>query len=265
MLEINIDVGRFAPLGRDEALKENVDAGWIYGSDAKAIADSTVGGRSPALAENLLLFGKAHHVIDGQEIAGIVELLDEPQFLRDQGAHILRYAVWIAALGQPPGQLLEIGLRSFAGRDRFIRIFVAKLFEIEFDLVHDLNGTGKGLRVGREEARHLRGGLQVPLGIGLKPVACLSDGALLADAHEYVGERFSNGMVIKNVVRRQQRGTRPGREFSQRSKARALVAPVPEARRQIHAAPGRARQHRELVGKCFRQHRWRDDNEDLSL
>ena len=38
VLEIDVDVGGFAPLCRDEALKQNIDPRGIHGGDAKAKA-----------------------------------------------------------------------------------------------------------------------------------------------------------------------------------------------------------------------------------
>ena len=46
VLEIDVDVGRLAPLGRDEALEQEVDAIGIDLGDAEAIADDRVGRRA---------------------------------------------------------------------------------------------------------------------------------------------------------------------------------------------------------------------------
>ena len=53
MLEIDVDVGRLAALGRDEALEQHIDAGRIDGGDAKAEAHRAVGGRAAALAQDV--------------------------------------------------------------------------------------------------------------------------------------------------------------------------------------------------------------------
>ena len=74
MLEIDVDVGRLAPLGRDETLEQHIDAGGINGGDAKAIAHRAVGGRAAPLAQDGVLLGEAHHIVHGEEIARIVEL-----------------------------------------------------------------------------------------------------------------------------------------------------------------------------------------------
>ncbi len=44
MLEIDVDIGRLLPLGRDEALEQEVDLGGIDIGDGEAIADGGVGG-----------------------------------------------------------------------------------------------------------------------------------------------------------------------------------------------------------------------------
>ena len=53
VLEIDVDVRRFFPLRRDEALEQEVDLGRIDIGDAEAIADGGVGRRAAPLAENV--------------------------------------------------------------------------------------------------------------------------------------------------------------------------------------------------------------------
>ena len=52
VLEIDVDVGRLAALGGDEALEQQVDLGRIDAGDAEAEADRAVGGRAAALAQD---------------------------------------------------------------------------------------------------------------------------------------------------------------------------------------------------------------------
>ena len=107
VLEIHVDVGRLAPLGRDEALEQHVDAGGIDGGDAEAIAHRAVGGRAAPLAEDGALLREAHHVVDGEEVARVVELGDERQLLGDQRLDGLGDAFWIVATGKANPQRLE--------------------------------------------------------------------------------------------------------------------------------------------------------------
>jgi hypothetical protein len=58
MLEIDIDVGRFPPLLRNETLEQEVVALGVDGGDAEHIADGAIGGRAAALTKNVLAAGK---------------------------------------------------------------------------------------------------------------------------------------------------------------------------------------------------------------
>ena len=90
VLEIDVDVGRLAALLGDEAGEERVALGRIDRGDAEAEADGAVGGRAAALAEDVLVPGEVDDVVDGQEVAGVVELLDERELLADQGLDLRR-------------------------------------------------------------------------------------------------------------------------------------------------------------------------------
>ena len=81
MLEIDVDVGRLAPLGGDEALEQQVDLGRIDRGDAEAVAHRRIGRRAAALAQDVLAAGEADDVVHGEEIARVVELADQAQFL----------------------------------------------------------------------------------------------------------------------------------------------------------------------------------------
>ncbi len=102
VLEIDIDVGRLAPLRRDEALEQQVGERRVYIGDADAIADGGIGGRAAALAQYALRAGEADDVLDGQEIGGIAKLLDQLQFMADLFEHALRHALRVA-----PGRALH--------------------------------------------------------------------------------------------------------------------------------------------------------------
>ena len=54
VLEIDVDVGRLAPLRRDEALEQKIGAVGIDLGDAEAEADGGIGRRAAALAEDFL-------------------------------------------------------------------------------------------------------------------------------------------------------------------------------------------------------------------
>ncbi len=74
VFEIDVDVGRLAPLGRDEALEQEVGAVGIDLGDAEAEADRGIGRRAAALAENFLRAREAHDVVDGEEIRRVLRV-----------------------------------------------------------------------------------------------------------------------------------------------------------------------------------------------
>ena len=72
VLEIDIDIRRFAPLLRDKALEQQVVAFRINRGDAKHIAYRAIGGRTSPLAENVLAAGETHDGIHRQKIRRVV-------------------------------------------------------------------------------------------------------------------------------------------------------------------------------------------------
>ena len=85
VLEIDIDVRRLLPLLGQKAREQNIDLLGIDIGDAEHEADDGIGGRAAPLAENAFVVGKPHDVVDRQEIARIVELLDERELLAQAG------------------------------------------------------------------------------------------------------------------------------------------------------------------------------------
>src|SRR5207253_11437204 len=93
MLEIDIDVGWLVARGADEALEQDVDAGRIDRGDAEAIADDRIGRRAAPLAQDAAAARERDDVVHGQEIAGEIELFDQLELMRDQGADVVGDAV----------------------------------------------------------------------------------------------------------------------------------------------------------------------------
>ena len=81
MLEIDVDVRRLLPLRRDEALEQEVDLGRIDIGDGEAIADGGVRRRAAPLAEDVERSGVMHDVVHGEEIARVIELVDQHELL----------------------------------------------------------------------------------------------------------------------------------------------------------------------------------------
>ena len=81
MLEIDVNVGRLFPLRRDEALEQKVDLGRVDIGDGEAVADGRVRRRAAPLAENVEVPRVMHDVVHGEEVARVIELLDQRELL----------------------------------------------------------------------------------------------------------------------------------------------------------------------------------------
>src|SRR5206468_570952 len=64
MLEVDVDIGRLAAVGGDEALEQQVGALRIDLGDAQAETHGGVRRRTAALAENVLVAGETDDVVD---------------------------------------------------------------------------------------------------------------------------------------------------------------------------------------------------------
>ena len=74
VLEVDVDVGRLAPAGRDEALEQQVVLGRVDRGDAEHVADRRVGRRAAALAEDAAVPREADDLVHGQEVGRVAEL-----------------------------------------------------------------------------------------------------------------------------------------------------------------------------------------------
>jgi hypothetical protein len=200
VLEVDVDVGRLVALGGDEALEEKVDAVRVDRGDAEAVADSRVGGRAAALAQDPARAGEADEIVHGEEIGRVIERGDQPELVLDQPAHLIRDAAWVALSGAGPGQLLQLFLGRAAAAGELVRVLVAELVEAEGAGLGDLDRAGKRPRVIAEEPRHLGRRLEMPFGIGGEAEARLADRALLADAGQHIGQGPARGVVHGHVV-----------------------------------------------------------------
>ena len=200
MLEIDVDVGRLLPLGRDEALEQEIDLGRIDIGDGEAIADGGVGRRAAALAEDALAARVMHDVVHGEEIGRVVELGNQHQLLAQCVAHLFGNALGEAPGRALPGQVFQMRLRCLAVRHRLVGIFVFQFVEGEGAGVGDLDAAAERVFMAFEQARHLLCRFDVPLGIGLQAQARVVDRAFLADAGEHVLQGAAMGRVIEHAA-----------------------------------------------------------------
>ncbi len=83
MLEVDIDVRRFAAFLGDEALEQHAAAQRVDLGDAGAIADDAVGGRAATLAQDALAAREGDDVVDGEEVMLVLQLGDQSQLVLD--------------------------------------------------------------------------------------------------------------------------------------------------------------------------------------
>jgi len=74
--QIEVDVGPLTTLFRKKALEEQLHTHRVNGRDSEGIADSTVGGRPPALNQYSFLAAEANDVPNDQEVARKLQFRD---------------------------------------------------------------------------------------------------------------------------------------------------------------------------------------------
>ena len=141
-------------------------------------------------------------IADGQEIAGIVHLRDQAEFVRDEVAHLVRHAIRITVGRARPGEVGQMRVRRLAAGDGFLRIFISELVEAERAGVGDAAGFGDRVRPVGEQPLHFFGAFQMPFAILGEEDAGLCDHDLFADAGHHVLQRAAGRAVVMNVVGR---------------------------------------------------------------
>ena len=203
MLEIHVDVGRLIAFLGKEPLEQQVVHRRVDRGDAEAEADGGVGRRAAPLAEDRrlsFLAGKAHDVVDGQEIAGDLFGGDEREFLLDRLGHRLGHALRVAAGGTLPCQPRQFLHRAAAFGDDLMRVFVGQIGEAKGDPVRQPARLGDGMGPVGEEAQHGLGRFQVPLGIGGQEIARFRHDHAFADRHHHVLQGPPVARVIEHVI-----------------------------------------------------------------
>src|SRR5215211_3055572 len=155
VLEIDVDVGRLAPLGGHEALEQKIDALGIDLGDAEAIADHRIGGGAAALAQDTLRAREPYDVVHGQEVRCIVELGRDGELVIERTTDVEPHAVRIAAphalFGEGDQRLLRCGIALA----RLVGIIVFEFIEREAVAFQEAQGFVHRLRRRTEQPRHL--------------------------------------------------------------------------------------------------------------
>jgi hypothetical protein len=265
VLEIDVDVGRLVALGADEALEQQVDLRRVDRGDAETVADRRVGRRAAALAQDAAAAGKAHQVLDRQEIGRVAELGDQRQLVLERRRDPLGNAVRIAFAYTDPGQPHQLLLRRTFRAGHLVGVFVFQLIERERTALGDLKRTHEGVGPAAEQARHLLRAFQVPFGIGFQAEAGFLDGAMLADASNQVEQRLAPGFVHTYIVGRDQGRTAGLGQPGERNEPPGIVAAVEVLCGQVAGAGETYAQIFERMPEGLVRRLGRQHDQDLAL
>ena len=176
--------------------------GRIDTGDAEDVAHRRIGRRAAPLAQDRRIAAarEIDDVLDGEEIAGEIELGDQRQFARQRGLDTLGHPVRIAPRSPGAHFAFEEGLRGLAVGVDFFRILVAQFIEAEAAPVSDLARGGNRVRPAGEQALHGGRAFEVPLGIGVEQVPGARDRGLVPDRGHHVLQRAAFGRVVVDVV-----------------------------------------------------------------
>ena len=198
VLEIDVDVGRLVALGADETLEQQRGAAGVDLGHAQAITNGRVGGTASALAKNALPARPLHDVGHGEEIALIVELLDEREFVLDLFSHF-RWQPVLEPTGYPfVGELAQLAGGCFAGRHGLLRVFVFQLAEREAAAACQLGRLLQPL--GAVQGRQPRTRTQSGLGVGLELPTALRDGDAEARGRQHVLQGLARTHVHQHTA-----------------------------------------------------------------
>ncbi len=152
MLEVDVDVGRLVSFLGDETLEKRVDPLRSHLGDADAEADDRIGGGAPPLAEDVLAAGVFDDVVDGQEIARVVQALDQGEFFLDALRHGGGDTRRIARRRSLSCQPFEFSLWPETRFRRLIGIVVLEVAEGKGQLPGKEQGFRQRLRMAAKQA-----------------------------------------------------------------------------------------------------------------
>ena len=156
VLDVEVDVRRLGALAGEEALEEQAHPHGIDGGDPQAVADRGVRGRAAALAEDRPLPAEADDLPHREEVAAVVELVDEAQLLLELRRHVGGDRAAVALPGPGDGELGAATPRSSSPRAAAPRGSGSDLVEREGAARGDLARALDGVRHRRRRARGRR-------------------------------------------------------------------------------------------------------------
>jgi hypothetical protein len=103
--------------------------------------------------------------VHGQEVRGVLQTLDQAQFVFELGTDLVGQAFRIASRSTFPGQLLQRLLRRQARHCPLFRVLVGQFFHVEGATLGELNRPGHGFRIARKQPGHLRRRFEIAVGV----------------------------------------------------------------------------------------------------
>ena len=198
MLEIHVDVRGLVPFAGDEAFEEQGNLVRRHLGDAQAVADHRVGRRAAALAEDPPFPGKAHHVVHGEEVVLVVQLLDQGQLVLDACALLLRHAIGPASPAARFDQSTQVTAGGFPWRHHLFRVLIAQLVQAEMAAGGDFHAGLQQLR--RVQAPQTGQGAQVLLAVDQPPPPQACHTGVVAQGGKHIVQGLAAGHVHLHIT-----------------------------------------------------------------
>ncbi len=203
VLKVHIDVGRLVALLADETLEQQGGLRRVDLGDAQAVADRRVGGRAPALAQNLAAARLGHHVVHGQKVRLIAQLGDEGQLLLKLRAHVARHALRVSLCRATQGELAQVAAGGLAGRHHLVWVLITQFGQLEPAQVGDALRFDQ--QFARVNQRQTQAAAQVGLGVGAQGKTTIGHGPVFADGGHHVQHRLAAAHVHERAASGHQR------------------------------------------------------------
>ena len=203
--QVDVDVRPLPALFREEAFEEQLHADRIDGRDAQRITDGTVCGRAATLAEDPVACREGDDVLDDQEVAREVELLDDLELVMDLPRDTGVGTISVAFADTDSSQLAKAAHLGLAGAQGVSGKAIVELFERELAAFRDDASLADPFGVIGEALHDLFAGLQMSLAIGREESPGTREGLALPKADQRIEESAIPGHRTTHVARRHDR------------------------------------------------------------
>ena len=186
VLDVEVDVWRLGALLRDEPLEQEPHPHRVDRRDAEAVADRRVRRRSPPLTEDAVRAAELDDLPHREEVAWVVEGIDEGEFLLELPGDVGRDRAAVAMPRPLEGEVPQPLGGGCAVGEALGRVAIAKFGQGEGAAVGHLAGAGDSGGIVGEERREGVGRLEGVLSVGSETAARGRDGDAVADRGEDV-------------------------------------------------------------------------------